>query len=126
MSALAKAAARWILLVVGVVVLLSTVAAAQGPFRITFNVDRSNPSRTRITGQVINEGRVDVVDVYVTAEAVDARGKVVARGISFVSSSIPQGGTAEFEAAVPAPATATSFRVKVSNFRVGLGSQQAG
>jgi len=96
-------------------------AGAQDIFRLTWDVER-NPGRTRVTGQVVNQGRVDVVDVYVTAEALDANGKVVARGISFVSPSIPQGATAKFEAAVPAPPTATSFRVRVSNYRLGLGA----
>jgi hypothetical protein len=102
--------------------LVTASAAAQGPFRVTYNVDRSAPGRTRVIGQVFNDAPVDVVDVYVTAEAIDGNGKVVARGISFVSPSIRQGGSAPFEAAVPAPTSATNFRVRVSNYRQGLGT----
>src|SRR5919201_1325519 len=99
------------------VAMLAGVALAQESFRVTYNIDRSTPGRTKITGQVFNDARVDALDVYVTAEAVDGAGKVVARGISFVSPSIRQGGNASFDATVPAPPNATTFRVRVSNFR---------
>ncbi|HSE92561.1 MAG TPA: FxLYD domain-containing protein [Methylomirabilota bacterium] len=105
--------------------LMAVSVAAQGPFRITYDVDRSSPGRTRIAGQVFNDTPTDVVDVYVTAEAVDGNGKVVARGISFVSPAISRGGSAPFEAAVPAPPSATNFRVRVSSYRQGLGASQA-
>lgn len=112
-----------VLLVVTIVALLSQPVGAQGPFRIKYDVDRSDARRTRITGQVFNGGHVDALDVYVTAEALDARGKVVARGIAFVSPAIPQGVGSAFEAIVPAPATATKFRVRVSGYRLGAGEQ---
>lgn len=112
------------LVTVAVLAVVVATAAAQAPFRITYNVDRAG-GRTRIAGHVFNDAPTDVIDVYVTAEAVDGNGKVVARGISFVSPSIRQGGSAPFEAAVPAPPTAMTFRVRVSNFRQGLGSLQA-
>jgi hypothetical protein len=105
------------------VAVLAGEAPAQESFRVTYNIDRSTPGRTKVTGQVFNDARADALDVYVTAEAVDGAGKVVARGISFVSPSIRQGGNASFEATVPAPPNATSFRVRVSNFRFGLGLQ---
>jgi hypothetical protein len=66
---------------------------------------------------------MDVLDVYVTAEALDANRKVVARGIAFVSSSIPQSASAGFRINVPTPPSTASFRVTVSSFRSGLGSQ---
>jgi hypothetical protein len=94
----------------------------QDDFRITYNVERLEGGRTRVKGVVSNEARGEVLDVYVTAEALDGNKKVVARGISFVSPSIPQRGSAEFTISVPAPATATSFRVRVTSFRMGFGS----
>ena len=105
------------------VAVLAGVALAQDSFRVTYNVDRSTPARTKVTGQVFNDARADALDVYVTVEAVDGAGKVVARGISFVGPSIRQGGNAAFEATVPAPPNATTFRVRVSNYRFGLGLQ---
>ena len=67
--------------------------------------------------------RVDVIDVYVTAEALDAGGRVLGRGIAFVSSSIPARGTSPFTISIPGAQAATSFRVRVSSFRYGMGIQ---
>lgn len=106
---------------------MAVSAAAQTPFRITYNIDRSSSGRTRIAGQVFNQTSTDALDVYVTAEALDAAGKVVARGVSFVSPAIRQGGSAPFEAAIPAPPSTASFRVRVSRYQQGVSgfSQQA-
>lgn len=109
-------------LLVAVLLLLAVESAAQD-FRVTYTVDRSAPDRTRISGAVINMARADVLDVHVTAEAVDGGGKVVGRGITFVSHSIPQGGSAAFEAIIPVGRAAANFRVRVSNYRLGLGAQ---
>jgi hypothetical protein len=38
---------------------------------------------------------------------------------------IRQGTSAKFEAAIPAPPTATAFRARVTNFRFGLGTTEA-
>jgi hypothetical protein len=98
------------------------IAATQENFRITYDVDTSTPGRTRVTGFVFNDARVDVFEVHITAEALNSAGKVVARGVAFVSPQIRQGGSAPFEAVVPARDAAT-YRVRVSGFRVGLGTQ---
>ncbi len=98
-------------------VLLAALARAQDGFRITHTVDRGDPARTRINGTVFNDGRNDVVDVYVSAEALDGSGKIVARGITFVSPSIASGRSASFSASVPTMPGATSYHVRVSSFR---------
>lgn len=98
-------------------------AGAQEPFRITYSVDRHDPGKTVVTGTVQNEARGDVIDVYVMAEALDASKKVVARGISFVGGSIRQGGSAPFKISIPAPPSATDFRVRISSYRMGLAIQ---
>lgn len=100
------------------------VASAQANFRVTHNVDRSAPARTRVTGMIYNQARVDVHDVYVTVEALDGAGKVVARGIAFVSPLIRQATGAAFEAVVPAGGAAT-FRVRVTGYRLGLGASES-
>ncbi len=102
---------------------LAGVAGGQEPFRITYDVDRSNARQTIVSGTVRNEGRLDAVDVYVTAEALDRTGKVVARGIAFVSPAIPQGREAGFTASVPNVPAAASYRVRVSAYRLGFGAQ---
>jgi len=107
---------------VGVALLmLAAVASAQDGFRVTHTADRSNPGQTRINGTVFN--RLDAVDVYVTAEALDASGKTVARGITFVSPAIASGRSASFSATVPTMPGATSYRARVSSFRFGAGLQ---
>jgi hypothetical protein len=103
--------------------LLAATSTAQAGFRIAFDVDRSQAARARVAGVIFNDARVEALDVYVTAEALDAAGAVVARGVAFVSPNIREGASAPFEALVPAPATATSFRVRVTGFRFGLGAQ---
>jgi hypothetical protein len=108
-------------LLVAVLLLLAVESAAQD-FQVTFTADQTTPNRTKITGTVVNTGRIDVLDVHVTAEALDAGGKVVGRGIAFVSPNIPQGASAPFEALIPV-GTAAKFRVRVTNYRQGLGAQ---
>lgn len=109
--------------IVGLLLGSLPATAQQQNFRVTYSVDRANPAQTRVTGWVFNDARFELLDVYVTAEALDAGGKIVARGIAFVAASIPERGNARFSASVPAPAGASTFRVYVSAFRPGLGLQ---
>lgn len=110
-------------LVIGAATLVPGLARAQDPFQLTFSVDRSGTGPVKVSGRVLNEGRMDVFDVYVTAEAVDTAGKVLGRGITFVSASIPPRGVVPFVISIPAAQTAATFRVSVSSFRQGIGQQ---
>lgn len=103
--------------------LVAGEAAAQDGFRITYEVDRARPERARLTGRVVNERPDDVFEVSVTAEALDGKGKVLARGITFVDSRISRGDARPFSLSVPTVAGTTSFRVGVSSFRAGFSSQ---
>ena len=108
-------------------VLVPGVGRTQDPLHVTYSVERGGGSGpARVSGRVLTEGSQDVFDVYVTAEALDASGKVLGRGIVFVSSSIPSRGIASFMISIPAAQTAASFRVRISSFRHGIGGQQAG
>lgn len=98
-------------------------AAAQDGFRITYEVDRSRPDRARLAGRVVNERADDVFEVSVTAEALDARGKVLARGIVYVDSRIARGDARPFSLSVPTVAGTSSFRVAVSSYRAGFSTQ---
>jgi pyruvate/2-oxoacid:ferredoxin oxidoreductase alpha subunit len=102
---------------------LATAAGAQEPLRVTYAVDRSNPEHVQITGTVFNDLMQDVFDVTVTAEALDARGKVVARGIAHVSSRIPGLGSSPFVCKVPQVAAAVRHRAAVSGYRIGMAPQ---
>ncbi|HET7343480.1 MAG TPA: FxLYD domain-containing protein [Methylomirabilota bacterium] len=110
-------------LAVLVLTALPATGLAQDGFRITYDVDRTRPEKARITGQVANDRSQDVFEVSVTAEALDARGKVVARGMSFVDARIARGDNRQFSVSVPTPPTATSFRVVVGSYRTGFSNQ---
>ena len=100
---------------------LAAPAVAQPGFRITYDVDDSRPGRARLNGRLTNERPDDVFEVSVTAEALDAKGKVLARGISYVDARVARGETRPFSVTVPAVPGTTSYRVVVSSFRTGLG-----
>jgi hypothetical protein len=94
-----------------------SIGSAQGGFRLSHTVARTTDTHAEITGTVQNEARADALDVSVTVEALNAAGKVVSRGIVFVSPRILEGGTAPFTARVPlAPGIAT-YRARVTSFR---------
>ena len=112
--------------VVAALVLLPGLGRAQDPFHVTYTMERGGSGPVRVNGRVLNESNLDVFDVYVTAEALDGGGKVLGRGLVFVSASIPPRGTMPFAISIPAAQTAASFRVRVSSFRQGIGGQQAG
>ena len=107
-------------------VLAASAALAQAGFRISYDVaDDSRPGRARLNGRVTNERSQDVFEVSVTAEALDAKGKVIARGISYVDMRIAPGDTRTFSVTVPVVAGTTGYRVVVSSFRTGIQAPQS-
>jgi hypothetical protein len=100
----------------------SAVAQGPGPFRVTHIVDKGTQAQVTITGRVYNEARSDAIDVYVTAEALDSGGKVLASGVSYIGS-IPAGSSTAFIVKVPSARTAASFRVLVTSYRFGFANQ---
>jgi len=113
-----------------IVAALAVVAVALSPqaqegLRVVYAVDRdrSTAAQTQVSGTVFNDAMQDVLDVYVTAEALDARGKVVARGIAHVGARIPGGGSAAFVCKIPAAAGTVRYRAGISSFRSGVTSQ---
>jgi hypothetical protein len=123
MSISAHARRLVVLLFAASLALIAGEARAQDGFRITYDVDRSRAERARLTGHVVNERSEDVFEVSVTAEALDAKGKVLARGITFVDSRIARGDGRPFSMNVPVVAGTTGFRVVVSSYRAGFSSQ---
>jgi hypothetical protein len=97
--------------------------AAQEPFHITFQRGRDEPSSLVLVGNVTNRGSRDVVDVWVTAEALNAEGRVVGQGIAFVGSELRAGRSTPFTVKLPPAEQAKSFRVAVSSFRYLIGAQ---
>jgi len=87
--------------------------------RVTHSVDKTGPTYVELSGRVVNDGQVDVIDVYVNAAAIDASGKVLAQGIPFVGS-VPARGSTPFKARVPVVAGASSYRVGINSFHFGM------
>ena len=103
--------------------LVALPAAAQtSPFRITHTIDKGTQAQVTVTGRVYNDARADAIDVYVTAEALDGSGKVVASGVSYVGT-VAAGTSGTFAIKVPAARTAANFRVLVTGFRFGFAVQ---
>jgi hypothetical protein len=115
---------RWLSAVVLLAIMLATIpAAAQTtPFRITHTIDRGTQAQVTVTGRVFNDARADAIDVYVTAEALDGAGKIVASGVSYVGT-VPAGSSTAFVIKVPSARTAANFRVIVTSFRFGFAIQ---
>jgi hypothetical protein len=105
------------------VVLLGVGLATAQPFRITFRRAGDESSSPALTGEVINDGLRDVVDVWVTVDVLDARGQVVGRGVAFVTPFLPGRGTTTFTVKYPRVDEARSFRLAVSSFRYASGVQ---
>ena len=104
-------------------VLLGVELASAQTFRITFERQRDEPSSIVLRGEVSNDGLRDVVDVWVTADALNAEGKAVGRGIAFVTFSLPVRGTTAFTVKLPRAEQVQSFRLTVSSFRYASGAQ---
>ena len=119
----ALAIVRPLVIMLAVLLLLAAEARGQDGFRITYEVDRTRAERARLTGRIVNERSEDVFEVSVTGEALDAKGKVLARGIAYVDSKIGRGDGRPFSLSVPTVAGTTNYRVVVSSFRAGFATQ---
>ena len=97
-------------------------AHAQDGLRATFATKQDGAGKVELAGQVTNWRSDDVVDVHVTAEALDRKGQVVASGITYVEGRIRSGDSRPFVAVVPAVPGAARYRVSVTSFRA-LGLQ---
>ena len=113
-------------LVAVLVIVLPGLTRAQTArnFRLTWNVEKTTPTSTEIAGRIANESRLEAFDVYLTVEALDEKGKILARGLTHVSPSIRPFASEPFVAKVPVVPGIASYRVLVSSFRFGLGNMQ--
>jgi hypothetical protein len=103
--------------------LASAPASGQtAAFRITHTIDKGSQAQVSISGRVFNDARADALDVYVTADALDAAGKILASGVSYVGT-VPSGNSAAFLIKVPSARSAASFRVVVTSFKFGFAQQ---
>ena len=118
--------AAWLRLVLCVLILaaaaMTVVAQTPANLRVTHTVDKTGPTSAELSGRVINDGAVDVIDVYVNASAIDASGKVLAQGIPFVGT-VPARGSTPFKTRVPVVPGATGYRVGINSFRYAFGRE---
>ena len=114
----------WLSVVLALVTALVTlpVAAQTSSFRLTHTIDKGTQAQVTVTGRVFNDARADAIDLYVTAEALDSTGKIIASGVSYVGT-VYAGNSAAFIIKVPAARNAANFRVLVTGFRFGFGIQ---
>ena len=103
--------------VLGALLLFAARGSTDAQFRITHRVKAREGTAIVLEGQVWNDVGRDVVDVWVTAEALNASGKVLSTGIVFVGSMIRKGDSATFKAKLPAAESAESFRLAVTSYR---------
>jgi hypothetical protein len=96
-----------------------TLGAAQALFRITYDVEWRDAKAVMLEGRVFNDTGRDALDVWITAEALNASGKTVARGIAFVSSAISRGDNARFEVKLPSAEGVETFKIAVTSYRSG-------
>ena len=116
---------RWLSAVAFLITLLVTLPAAgqaPAPFRISHSIDKGAQAQVTVTGRVFNDARADAIDVYVTAEALDGGGKILASGVSYVGT-IAAGSSTGFVIKVPSARAAANFRVIVTSFRFGYANQ---
>jgi hypothetical protein len=115
---------RWLTAVVLLSAVLASVPAAgqATPFRITHTLDKGSQPQVTISGRVFNDARSDALDVYVTADALDASGKIMASGVSYVGT-VTSGNSSAFVIKVPSARNAASFRVAVTSFKFGFANQ---
>jgi len=105
-------------LVVGLcLVLLDVGLAAAQPFHITFRRGPDEPLSLVLAGDLTNDGGRDAVEVWVAAEAMNAQGKIVGRGLAFVTWMLRAHSSASFTVKLPRADDARAFRVTVSSFR---------
>ena len=96
---------------------------AQEALRVVYTVDQSNPEQVQVIGTVFNDSMQDVFDVSVTAEALDARGKVVPAA-SLMWAGACQAAAMRRSCARSRPVTAAvRYRAAVSAARAGVSPQ---
>jgi hypothetical protein len=106
----------WPVLLAAIVTLGAGSGFAQSltGLKVAHSVSKTTATSVEVTGTVSNETRAEAAEVTVTVQALGADGKPVARGISYVTSRLPAGGTANFVAKVPVVAGVSSYRATVS------------
>ena len=108
------------LLLIGTVALLDaqtfTPQSSSG-LSVSHIVEKAGGSRVLIFGDVRNSTNSTAERVAILAEGLDEGGRVVSRGRSFVTGTVPSRGSAPFEIRLLASGTERRYRVQVESFQ---------
>jgi hypothetical protein len=100
-----------------ILVLLGSGPCAAQELRLTYERQPDEPTSLVLAGTLSNEGSRDVVDVWVSAEALNAAGRVVGRGLASVSPMLRARAATKFVVKLPRVEQVHTFRVFVSSIR---------
>jgi hypothetical protein len=84
---------------------------------VSFTTEKAGGSRVLVFGEVRNTTNNAAERVVVSAEGLDDTGRVVSRGRSFVSGTVPSRGGAPFEIRISASGSEKRYRVQIESFQ---------
>ena len=84
---------------------------------VSFTTEKAGGTRVLVFGEVRNATNNAAERVVVSAEGLDDTGRVVSRGRSFVSGTVPPRGGAPFEIRISASGSEKRYRVQVDSFQ---------
>ncbi len=83
---------------------------------MTFQTERLGGSRILVWGDVRNGSRLPCGRIVIEAEGLDEEGRVVSRGRTYVSGTLPPKASAPFELRLLAAGVEKRYRVEVEAF----------
>ena len=84
---------------------------------LSHTAEKAGGSRVLIFGDVRNSTNSTAERVALLAEGLDEGGRVVSRGRSFVTGTVPARGSAPFEIRLLASGTERRYRVQIESFQ---------
>ena len=84
---------------------------------VSFTTEKAGGTRVLVFGEVRNTTNNTAERVVVAAEGLDDTGRVVSRGRSFVSGTVPPRGGTPFEIRISASGSEKRYRVQVESFQ---------
>jgi hypothetical protein len=84
---------------------------------VSYTTEKAGGSRVLVFGDVRNATNSAAERVAILAEGLDESGRVVSRGRSFVSGTVPPRGSAPFEVRLLASGTERRYRVQIESFQ---------
>jgi len=84
---------------------------------VSFTTEKAGGSRVIVFGDVRNTTSTAAERVVILAEGLDDTGRVVSRGRSFVTGTVPPSGGAPFEVRLSASGSEKRYRVQVESFQ---------